>query len=63
MHYTFYLLEPQATRGMEFCCDWCNVRHHPTLKEAWYYQRYSKTDVFPSNFVCYDCRRAMELNP
>ena len=63
MHYTFYLLEAQRTRGAELCCDWCNRMYHSKIKGRWYYQRYDKSDEWPSNFVCYDCRLAMELNP
>ena len=62
MHFTFYLLEPAKTTGAELCCDWCNKKCHLSLGDRWYYQRYNEEDEWPSNFVCYDCRVAMELN-
>lgn len=66
MHFTLWYIEPVRTRGVEFCCDWCNrgarVTGEPlNLGNPWWYQRYSADDEHPSNFVCDPCKQAAEM--
>ena len=59
--YTLWYVEPMATRGIEFCCDWCNKPARASgealnLGNPWWYQRWLPEDPYPSNFVCNQCK-------
>lgn len=61
MIFTLWYIEPIGTRGLEFCCDWCNKPARESgealnLGNPWWYQRYLQEDPYPSNFVCNECK-------
>tara|TARA_Y100001963_G_scaffold122888_1_gene172498 strand:- start:170 stop:355 length:186 start_codon:yes stop_codon:yes gene_type:complete len=60
MHFTLWIRENPATRGMEMLCDWCNKSAIDNPVGLWYYQRYNIFDEYPSNWVCHECKESVE---
>ena len=49
--------------GAEICCDICNklANQHPRwVGNNWWYVRYNIFDVFPSMWICKECKEELE---
>ena len=61
MHFT--LTRNERFYGAELCCDLCNrlPKMHPRmLGNRWYYVRYDPKDMFPSLWICPECKEDLD---
>ena len=61
MHFT--LTKDEEFMGAEMCCDLCNKlakAHTRLIGNTWFYVRYNVTDLFPSLWICNDCKEELQ---